>query len=285
MSQLPAITKSISREHLWVRQKADELQLHGIISDNRYGLYHPVLPSVIITHQLRVMSGFGSMPDRMIQRLHYRMLNRFGATWVPDNDGQPNLAGELSHPTRLPYNTSYIGLLSRFAGSAAAATSGQGPLLILLSGPEPQRTVLAKTLWQQAEQYDGPVVFVAGCEKAAMPAQVPPHITYYKRLPANELKTQLDAASMVICRSGYSTLMDLVAMGKRAIVIPTPGQTEQEYLGASLHQQGVFYCTPQQGFDLRRAMGAAATFPFNSLPLQPAFSLHQQVIGDWLQKL
>jgi UDP-N-acetylglucosamine transferase subunit ALG13 len=284
LKQMPGIFKTISAEHLWLERMADELQLHGIISDNRYGLHHSRVPSVIITHQLQVLSGLGKMADKVVQKMHYSLLNQFGATWVADAPDTPNLAGQLSHTKRLPNSSKYIGLLSRFADSPITDASS-GPLLILLSGPEPMRTTLATLLWQQAAAHNGPVVFAEGSDTAIPPADVPSHITYYKRLGGDELQRHLAVASMVVCRSGYSTLMDLVALGKRAIVIPTLGQTEQEYLGRSLHKQGLFYCAAQKSFDLDEALRAAATFPFCSPSLRSAFHLHQPVIADWLSTL
>ncbi len=289
VSQLPGILRSIKQEHEWLEKKAAELKLDGIISDNRYGLYHHSIPSVILTHQLRIRSGMGDMADSIVQKAHYKHLNRFGATWVVDTENEPCLAGALSHSQQMPESSDYIGLLSRFANTRPAThASGERErlvLLFLLSGPEPQRSNLSRRVWQQAVQHNGPVVFVDGSDKAETPTHIPAHIVYHKRLGTAALLPIITEASIVLCRSGYSTIMDLVALGKKAILIPTPGQTEQQYLGSRLHERGIFYCAKQEGFDLNKALSDCEKFSFNALDLSSAFTQFQPVVDRWLQKL
>jgi len=279
--QLPGLVNTINKEHRWLQQQAHALQLHGIISDNRYGLFHTGLPSVIMTHQLHVLSGMGRLADRMVQKIHYRHLAHFDATWVVDVLIAPGLGGILSHSDKMPAHATYVGLLSQFAADETAGDT-DGSLLALLSGPEPQRSELSQLLWQQIVQHDGKVVFVEGSNSVQTPEHIPAHITYHKWLASEQLAPLLRNAGIVLCRSGYSTLMDLVAMGKKAILIPTPGQTEQEYLARQLHQEGVFYNMRQSGFALGRAMSNAASFPFNQLALQGSYHVHEAVLDQWL---
>ncbi len=279
--QMPGILRTIAREHQWLKQTVKQHRIDGIISDNRYGLYHDTLPSVIMTHQLQIQTGFGQQADRTVQKLHYRYLARFGATWVVDTPGTPNLGGKLSHPHALPGNGLYMGLLSRFAGKAVGKETDT--ILILLSGPEPQRGQLSRLLWQQACALGREVVFVEGSINADVPAHIPPHITYHQQLAGDALLPLLQGAGMVICRSGYSTLMDLAALGKKAIVIPTPGQTEQAYLGRYLHEQGVFYCAQQKKFDLARSLATAEDFPFHALLVDGAFGFYKSVVDEWVK--
>ena len=229
LSQLPHLHSTIIKEHKWLQQVVDEHSIDGIISDNRYGLFHHNTPSVIITHQLCVQTGMGSLADRTVQQLHYKYLNRFSTTWVADTQATPGLGGKLSHSTTLPKNYAYLGLLSQFS-AAEAAPQTDGSLLILISGPEPQRTALSRILWQQMLMYNGKVVFVEGSEDAPPPTTILPHITYHKRLTNAALLPLLQSADMVVCRSGYSTLMDLVALQKRAILIPTPDRPSRNIL-------------------------------------------------------
>lgn len=284
LAQLPHIQRAITNEHNWLKQITQEKKIDGIISDNRYGLFHPHIPSVILTHQLKVQSGFGNFTDRAIQKIHYKYLNRFGATWVVDAQNSCGLAGRLSHTKTLPHHTSYIGLLSRFS-PVANATSGNGPLLVLLSGPEPQRSALSRILWQQVQSHNGEVIFVEGTKQAQPPAGIPAHIVWHQQLHGSAAEQAIRKAGMIVCRSGYSTLMDLAALQKKAILIPTPGQTEQEYLGQSLHKQGIFYSTQQKGFDLNAAITAAQQFPFHSLALQQHFNDYERVVKDWFCSL
>jgi len=284
LSQLPGLHKRITDEHKWLAQTAHGLKLDGIVSDNRYGIFHEDIPSVIMTHQLQVQTGMGNLMDRMVQKIHYKYLDRFDATWVVDSPVSPGLGGILSHAPILPKESRYIGLLSQFEGVETDNTKGDD-LLILLSGPEPQRTDLSRILWQEVQGYNGKVIFVEGSNSAVAHASIPKHITYYKLLANEQLVPLLAGAGIVICRSGYSTLMDLVALHKKAILIPTPGQTEQKYLGKHLHETGVFYTTRQIGFHLNDALKESEHFPYNSLSLKGAYSVYKQVIDDWLQAL
>ena len=284
LSQLPGLQRVIGAEHNWLKRAVKEWQIDGIISDNRYGLYHSDVPCVIMTHQIRVMTGMGNFMDRAIQKIHYRYLDHFNETWIADNVVPPGLGGSLSHSEVIPVRSKYVGLLSQF-DSAAKANETDGSLLILLSGPEPLRSELSRILWQQVQQYSGKVVFIDGSDRVTPPGNIPPHITYHKWLAHKELAPLLSAAGMVICRSGYSTLMDLVALGKKAILIPTPGQTEQEYLGRQLHEQGIFYSSKQKGFDLVNALKEAEQSPYHSLSLNGAYSAHRAVIDEWVKGL
>lgn len=281
-AQIPRLLKTIRREHQWLLQLTSKQHFDGIITDNRYGLYHPSIPSVIMTHQPQMQVGMGQMNDKVLMKIHYRMLGKYSGVWLVDVPGSPNLAGTLSHPAVLPPHATYIGLLSQMAGMPPG---NEEHLLVLLSGPEPQRTILSRILWQQVQNYKGKVVFIEGSNDAATPQSIPPGISYYKRITKEELQPLIARASMVVCRSGYSSLMDLVAMDKKAILIPTPGQTEQEYLGKYLHNSAVFYSASQKGFDLMKSLTDTASFPFKKLPLDDAFTRYKDVVDEWVATL
>jgi len=282
IQQIPSLLHTIRKENAWLKETVKQYHIDLVISDNRYGLYHDTVPSVIITHQLNIITGFGTMADNILRRLHYRFLNRFRAVWVADVQQAPGLAGRLSHPATLPRNTHYIGLLSQVE---PVATTNSGYLLVLLSGPEPQRTLLADKLWQQVLSHTGKVVFVEGTEEVAAKQNIPQHITYHKRLSGDALAAAISGADMVICRSGYSTLMDLVKLNKKAILIPTPGQTEQEYLGRALYKDEVFISKLQKSFNMDEALAEAETFPFRKMQFGGAFEQFKSVINDLLNKI
>src|SRR5690606_36501551 len=151
--------------------------------------------------------------------------------------------------------------------------------------PDPQRSILSEILWQQVLHYNGKVVFIEGSNKIPAPAHIPPHISYHRQVSKEVLQPLLSKAAMVICRSGYSSLMDLVAMHKKAILVPTPGQTEQEYLGSHLHAAGVFLHMPQKNFDLQRALQDAHHFPYRQLSIDHAHNRYPGVLDTWLNSL
>lgn len=284
--QMPRVLQAIKREHQWLQEIVLAQKIDGVISDNRYGLYHAQVPSVIMTHQLQVLSDMGNVADNMVRRLHYRYLEKFSGIWVVDATGGSSLAGKLAQVAHMPKNTQYMGLLSRFADDGYDYSNTQAyALLVLLSGPEPQRSILSGILWKQLVSYEGKVIFAEGSDNAIAPEAIPIHITYYKRLAGAELKQAMRAAMLVICRSGYSTLMDLAAIGKPAILIPTPGQTEQEYLGKKMHESGVHYTMPQEAFHLPTAIAGAAKLQPPSKTNADAYMMHRHLLEKWLETL
>ena len=280
LSQLPRLLRTIRHEREWLEEQVAAYGFDGVISDNRYGLYHNKVPSVIITHQLQVQTGMGSFADQLTRQQHYSYLQRFGQCWVADMPGTPNLGGILSHPPVIPPQAKYIGLLSQM--QQPQAFSDGNHLLILLSGPEPQRTILSDMLWGQLKDYTGKVVFVEGSSQVTPRENIPVNMSYYMRLTRQQLQPLIEQASMVVCRSGYSSLMDLLMLRRKAILIPTPGQTEQEYLARHLQEQGVFYTMQQKDMVLKTALQAAADFPFHSLITGNEYHLFASVIDEWL---
>ncbi|MDB5253713.1 MAG: glycosyl transferase family 28 [Flaviaesturariibacter sp.] len=273
--QIPGILGTIRREQRWLQQVIASHSIDAVISDNRYGLYCARVPSVIITHQLLVRTGLGKRANRLLQRIHYRFLARFSTCWVPDADGPGSLAGMLSHPRKMPpLHTRYIGVLSRLR---PAPPSTGGDLLVLLSGPEPQRTLLEDLVLRELAGSGSRAVVVRGLPGTAELRQAPPGITLINHLPAAQLEPLLRGAAMVVARSGYSTVMDLVTLRKKSVLIPTPGQTEQEYLATYLREQGYALCLPQSGFSLRVALEQAASFPYRFPEATNGAALEQAV--------
>lgn len=281
--QMPRLLKTIKQEQSWLANLVQERKIDAVISDNRYGLYHNHIPCVLMTHQLLVQSGFGNIADNILRRVHYKYIEQFGACWVVDVANSPNLSGKLAHPDVLPSNAHYIGLLSQM--NEARSKDNEEYLLILLSGPEPQRSILSGLLWQQVVGYPHKVIFVEGSTTAQQPEAIPHNVQWYGQVTKQALEPLLQKASMVISRSGYSTLMDMVVMKKKAIIIATPGQTEQEYLALHLHNQGVYFQAVQKSFNLTAAMEEIKSFPFHHLALEGAGIEYQCVIDKWLDTL
>jgi UDP:flavonoid glycosyltransferase YjiC (YdhE family) len=250
--QVPKILSAIKKEHRWLEEQQEIHQFDLILSDNRYGLYHKQVKSIILTHQLQIMSGQGTFADGILRNMHYRMLNKFDLCWVVDEKQDDGYSGKLAHPKILPPNASYVGLLSQFSGVGATdASNVHNRILVLLSGPEPMRGQLEALILSQIKlltEYTFTVV--GGNPLGAAIKDLPAHVTYYTHLNAENLLPQLLQASLVICRSGYSTIMDLAVLSKKALLIPTPGQTEQEYLASYLAGQNYFLNCKQEDIDL-----------------------------------
>ena len=143
--QLPGVFTSIKKEHRWLDELLKKESFDFIISDNRPGFWNKRTHCIYITHQLHIHSGKGKRLNRLLQQLHTRYMNNFNSIWVPDLEGYKNLAGELSHPAKPIIQPTYLGLLSRFEKDKTVDPVSD--LLILLSGPEPQRTIFEQKLF------------------------------------------------------------------------------------------------------------------------------------------
>ncbi|NII24260.1 UDP-N-acetylglucosamine--N-acetylmuramyl-(pentapeptide) pyrophosphoryl-undecaprenol N-acetylglucosamine transferase [Pseudoflavitalea sp. X16] len=255
------ILMKIKQEKRWLRHFLTSRPVDALISDNRFGLYTTGIPTVFMTHQLGIKTGLGSFADLVARRWNYRRIERFTTCWVPDKAGNPSLAGELSHPARMPaVPVAYIGGLSRF--TPCTGNTEAGGLLIILSGPEPQRSIFEALLLQQVKDYKGRVTIVRGLPLATALPAAPENCTLLNHAPAAVLHTLICPATLVISRCGYTTVMDLLKLHKKTILVPTPGQAEQEYLAHYLQKQSWAYTTPQRGFVLGKALAEADGFPY-----------------------
>jgi uncharacterized protein (TIGR00661 family) len=257
--QAPKILYRIYTENHWLKKTVRKYQVDAVISDNRLGLYHNQIPCIYITHQLAIQTGTGYW-NRVLQSIHYHFIKKFQRAWVPDTASTPGFAGQLSHPTALPANIEYIGCLSRFKKMMNAEIKYD--LLVLLSGPEPQRSIFEALLLKQLKTFKGKVLLVRGLPGKTQILQAT-GIDIKNHLTAQELGAAICSTNMIICRSGYTTIMDLLCLGKKAILVPTPGQTEQEYLAKYLVEKKIFYSHPQKGFSLMNSLQAAANFEYD----------------------
>jgi uncharacterized protein (TIGR00661 family) len=279
--QLPQIIFTIIKEHFWLKKIVKQYKVDMIISDNRFGLYHSTVPSVYITHQLFIKTG-NHFSERMAQRIHGWFIKKYHECWIPDYEKESSIAGALSHPEIILSNTKYIGCLSRFEKQDDLKTAYQ--LLILISGPEPQRTIFENKLLQQMKEFKGSVLFVRGLPGNAESLQsiTADNILLKNHLSSHELCIAIQQAEMVICRSGYTSIMDLVKLKQKAILIPTPGQPEQEYLADYLLRQNIFYAAAQDTFQLKETLDKAVEFEYK-IP-DTDMELYKEVVSDFIHR-
>lgn len=260
--QVPGLIKKIHKEHKWLKDVAEKNNIDAVISDNRYGLYHHSIPTVFITHQLLIKTGIGKWADRVLQKKNYKYINRFTKCWVPDNEIN-GLCGELSHPEKKPQTpVEYIGAVSRFFKKEISVLNKH--LLILLSGPEPQRTLLEEKIINEVSNYQGTATIVRGLPGEGNLIPSTNMIKFYNHLATEDLNIEMQKAEYIIARSGYSTIMDIAALQKKSILIPTPGQTEQEYLSDLMKEKSWAVTFSQEEFDLVSSLNAADVFNYKS---------------------
>lgn len=261
---LPRLWRAIRAEHRALLQLHRQHHFDFIISDNRYGCYLPDRPSVLMTHQLFPRSPWRQAESLLHHLLHY-LIGRFDECWVPDHPEPPGLSGALSHgATTLPVR--YVGLLSRMSPCRTPAPTQH--LIAVVSGPEPQRTRFEKQLLKQwiALPLDG--VLVQGLPGRSKREVVRPGLKRVSFLPKGPLNQLICESEVVVCRSGYSSLMDLAATRARALLVPTPGQTEQIYLAEQMARTGRAVMQSQCALDLYAGWQRARRLP--GFPAMPA---------------
>jgi len=244
LKSIPGMMQAIAAEKKTIKKWVKEFDLIGIISDNRPGILNKKVHSVFITHQLNVLTGKTTL---ISSKLHQKIIDKYDECWVPDFEDKPNLSGKLGHLKKPHPKVRYIGPLSRFEMSDVAK---KYDLMVLLSGPEPQRGMLEDYLRKSINQFNGKVVFIRGVVENKQEIVVEKNVTYYNFMTSAELEKTLNESEMVLCRSGYTTIMDLVKLGKKAFFIPTPGQYEQQYLAKKLKKEGIFPSTEQGEFKI-----------------------------------
>ena len=278
--QLPGIILTIYREHRWLKKVVNEFRIDGVISDNRFGLYHKNIPCIYITHQLLIKTPYRFL-EKAFQKLNYSFIKKYSECWIPDAQ-QLGIAGDLSHPLKLPVHSKYIGPLSRF--KISEDIEKKYDLLISISGPEPQRTIFEDMLLKNLEAFEGSVLFVRGLPgETSFPVVHNSNICMMNHLNAEGLNSALLQSSMIISRCGYTTIMDLIKLGKKAVLVPTPGQTEQEYLAEYMKNRKMFYSVSQEDFILKDVLEKQTSFPF--VVLKYNMDEYKMAVDQWVISL
>lgn len=244
----PKIIDAIVSEKKAVKKIIQKHNIAGIISDNRLGVRNKKIPSVFITHQLNVMTGNTTW---LSSKIHLYIVKKFAQCWVPDVDAVPNLTGDLGHLEEKHENIKYIGPLSRLHKQKVPK---KYDLMVILSGPEPQRTLLEEKLTLELQKYNGKIIFIKGKIEKEQVIENKGHITYYNYMNTSELETAFNESELVLCRSGYTTVMDLAQLEKKAFFIPTPGQYEQEYLARKFQKEGLVPYCKQEKFEVEKLL-------------------------------
>ena len=249
MKAMPHILSWAIKDHALLQAVLREERFNMVLSDNRFGLYlskkskeaNPNLRSVYMTHQLHIFLPRGwRWLEGVAERLHARVCAKYKEVWIPDyEEKERSLSGELGHPKLSNFkfqisNLKYIGPQSRFEPYRDVHNANEmgTETVALLSGLEPQRTILEREIAARYAGKEERVLIVQGLLNRPNTRMKRGNITLVPYLGDEELAGVLHGARHIIARSGYSTIMDLEALGvlEKAEFIPTPGQSEQEYL-------------------------------------------------------
>jgi uncharacterized protein (TIGR00661 family) len=251
----PSFIKRMESELQSLKKILDKGKYDRIISDSRYGFYSRSIPSIFITHQIRIMNPLRiNMFERGSEIFNLFFFKRYAGVIIPDYKDD-DLTGDLSHNLRRidENKINYVGVLSDFK---KRKTKKNIDCMISISGPEPQRTMLEKKMLSQVDDLKGKIVITLGKTEKKDKFNKK-NIETYSFLSKEKREDFLNRTKMVISRSGYSTIMDLAVIGAKALMIPTPGQIEQEYLGQYHNKKKTFYSVSQNKINLKRDIETA----------------------------
>lgn len=278
--QMPKILRGAIAEHFWLKKFLKTTAVDVVISDNRFGFYSRKTHSIFMTHQVNIL-----IPVRFFQPIvnviNHFFIKKFDICWIPDLENTPNLAGELSHGHfSKNLKIKYLGVLSRFK---KLAFENKYKAAFVLSGPEPQRSIFEKKIRQQLHQQandNASFLLIRGTDKANnFDIRPLPNLEIHDVLTSDLLNKKMMDSEVIICRSGYSSIMDLVCLQKAAVLIPTPGQTEQEYLAKELMQQNLFFSQKQDDFDIQTALHSYKNYK-NFTHLDIGKNTLKEIVGE-----
>lgn len=259
LGYFPFYIDEIVKEHIKIKKLVRKEKYERIISDSRFGVYDKKIPSYFIFHQLRFISPVRiKLFEMATERFNYSFLKEnFSMFLVPDDKRDP-LSGDLSHNLRYfrDNKVEYLGIISDLKKREVKQDIDY---FVSLSGPEPQRTVLEKIILKQASSLKGKVVIALGRPEDQRNRTFN-HLRIFGYLGRKKQEEIMNRAKLVITRSGYTTLMELVALNKKALLIPTPGQTEQVYLADYHRKKGNFYSVSQDELNLTRDVEIASQY-------------------------
>jgi uncharacterized protein (TIGR00661 family) len=273
--QLPKFINTIRKEHTAIEALIRKAGIDLIISDNRYGCWSSQIPCVFITHQSNIL-----MPKRFgwlqgaVHLINEKCIRKFTRCWIPDFPDEHSLAGDLISFGKIDpaAKIDHIGPLSRFTASFQSVKKYD--VTAIFSGPEPQRTLLENKVTEQLKTSGLKFFIVRGTLSSSESLSIEYSADF---LTSQDLQQVIESSELIIARSGYSTIMDLAALGKKAILIPTPGQTEQEYLAQSLMKRGWIFSMSQADFDLLAAVKNARKLPGLTRPMDSSVLLEKAI--------
>ena len=232
---IPSFLRNIKSDKEFVQKLVEKEKIDLIISDNRYGFRHSEIKSILITHQLKLaIPPSLRLGQFFVKRQLNKWINTFDECWIVDNQ-EHQYAGNLSSNSQLKIPSKFIGLQSRLSKKEVEKDID---FLVVLSGLEPQRSILENLIIEALKDIKGRNVIIGG-HFGNISSNT--NIQYQSFANTKELESLINRAKCIISRSGYSSIMDFIKLRKKAILIPTQGQPEQEYLAKFHSSNPLFY--------------------------------------------
>lgn len=261
VSQVPKFFKAVEQENKEIQRIVDEYEIDIIISDNRFGCLNKNTHNIFITHQVKILLPWQwKLVDPMVFAINTNFIKKFDECWIPDVEGKPNLSGQLAH-NKETKNTDFFKFIGPISRLNKIKTEFNYEVLALISGPEPERTNFEELLSKQLKEQAIKALIVRGVTEGTNTIKpLNSVIDIVDFLDSKGIAKAMSAAEIVVSRSGYTTVMDLFKMNKKAIFVPTPGQTEQEMLAVNFKTQKLFYSERQKNFDLANALALSEEY-------------------------
>jgi uncharacterized protein (TIGR00661 family) len=281
---VPSLIKSAGYDNRFVEKLVTDRNINAVISDNRFGASSKKVPSVFITHQIHINLPWSLRGIRpLVSWLNKKYIRNFSACWVPDFENEPNISGMLSHPPLKGIKVDYIGPLSRFSCIEDPEKEPAYDVLAILSGPEPQRTLLEMKLIKEINGLPLSVCILRGKPDYHRELKQTKRLHLFNHAHDEKIQELMQSSKLIISRPGYSTIMDLIAVQKKAFFVPTPGQTEQEYLARRMRSLHWFNWGKQDQFDVMYAINEMSDFHPPKLN-SSNISLRERLL-QWLQEI
>ena len=276
--QLPRIAMTVKKEQRWLNKFLEEHGIDAIISDNRFGLFTKKVPTVFISHQINIPIPIPFL-FKIGNHINHYFIRKFEDLWIPDFEQEPNLTGPMAHGTPLDYQASYLGPISRMTPKDE---DKKYDLCIVLSGPEPQRTRLEHILLTQLANLPYNTILVRGIPNQYQRIKCSDTLEMVTFMKGDELNRTMQQSELVISRSGYTTIMDLAVLGKKALFIPTPGQKEQEDLATHFKMSETYHSVKQDDVDLAVDIPVALKYQGLQVENQQNGTM-KQVVDEWFR--
>lgn len=275
--QLPKLIRKIRKEHKQIKKIVEENAITIIISDNRYGAYHERTRNIFITHQLNIQTPkYLTFLKPLIKQTNFSYIKKFDQCWIPDLPAPNHISGQLSEVFFDKPTVKHLGCLSR---CYPLVIEKKFDLLVIISGPEPQRSIFEEIVFQQITETNLKIAVVLGKPEVEKACNNLKNMHIFNHLNSKDMNQLMNESEIILSRAGYSTIMDVIALNKKAILIPTPGQTEQEYLGEFLMKKEWFYSCQQNELKIKEAIKMASSYESINL----TSSLLKETIENFLQ--
>jgi UDP:flavonoid glycosyltransferase YjiC (YdhE family) len=287
VANIPILLRALARERKKLDQILSENRYDLIISDNRLGVYSRKIPSYFISHQLRFSLPFYLYPFEMLTIPVNSFFHiKYDGVIVPDiaPDGS-NLSGKLCR-SNLDVTNQRVHYAGIFTSTKKMEIDEDLDYLLIVSGPEPQRTKLEEIILKQVQKLPGEKVVLLGSPQKEFHRKPDEHTAIHSYVSTEEKAELMNRARFVIGRSGYTTMMEMAELDKKhGLFTPTPGQTEQEYLSRYYARKGWFLSRSQ--YKLRLPEDAEAAMKFQGFPPMPKTEenvrrLYQDVLKEHL---